>query len=278
MRRPRFETLTAYGVALAAAGLALLCALTLWAPGASNPLAIPSFVAAVVASAWFGGRGPGLVATALGFLAIDYFFEEPVYSLDISSVGTAVDLVGFVLISVLVGALSARANTATTRTRVAPDRAWRDRPVERTLVIIKPDGVERALVGAIIGRFEQRGLRLLALKVTQPDRALIAQHYAHHRSKPFYEDVVAYMTRGPVVAMVLEGADAIPVVRAAVGSPHPGRLVPGTIRGDFGCTRLQTLVHASDALEAAAREIALWFSPDELGGQGTAPLSWARAS
>ena len=136
--------------------------------------------------------------------------------------------------------------------------------VERTYIMVKPDGVERHLVGEIIRRFETRGLRLLALKMLVPSRATAEAHYAVHRERPFFADLVNFVTSGPVVAMVWEGSDAIKLCRNMIGATKPVEALSGTIRGDF-TTELQTnLVHGSDAPETAAEEIALWFKPEEL--------------
>jgi len=132
--------------------------------------------------------------------------------------------------------------------------------------MVKPDGVERRLVGEIIRRFETRGLRLVALKMLRPDRALAEAHYAVHREKPFFGELVQFITSGCVVAMVWEAKDAIKLCRNMIGALKPPEAVPGTIRGDF-TTEVQTnLVHGSDAPETAEQEIALWFKPEELVG------------
>src|SRR5437899_346298 len=136
--------------------------------------------------------------------------------------------------------------------------------MERTFVMVKPDGVERRLVGEIIRRFEQRGLRLIGLKMLVPDRALAEKHYAVHREKPFFGELVAFVTGGPVVAMAWEGNQAITLVRRMMGALKPEEALAGTIRGDF-TTDIQTnLVHGSDAPETAESELALWFRPGEL--------------
>ncbi len=136
--------------------------------------------------------------------------------------------------------------------------------MERTFVMVKPDGVQRRLVGEIIRRFEQRGLRLIGLKMLVPDRSLAERHYAVHRGKPFYVDLVEFIVSGPVVAMAWESNEAIRLVRTMMGALKPEEALPGTIRGDF-TTEVQTnLVHGSDAPETAADELALWFRPDEL--------------
>ena len=142
--------------------------------------------------------------------------------------------------------------------------------MERTLIIIKPDGVQRALVGNVIKRFEARGLRLAGLKLIQIPRALAEEHYAEHKGKGFYEGTVTYMTSAPVVVMVLEGPDAVAASRATMGATNPLNAAPGTIRADFGLNISRNLVHGSDKPETAEREIKLYFQPGEL-------LSYARA-
>ena len=136
--------------------------------------------------------------------------------------------------------------------------------MERTFVMVKPDGVERRLAGEIIRRFETRGLRLVGLKLLVPDRELAEKHYAVHRERPFFGELVDFITSGPVVAMVWESNDAIRLCRNMIGALKPPEAAPGTIRGDF-TTEVQTnLVHGSDGPETAANEIALWFRPEEL--------------
>ncbi|HYU49255.1 MAG TPA: nucleoside-diphosphate kinase [Candidatus Limnocylindria bacterium] len=135
---------------------------------------------------------------------------------------------------------------------------------DRTLVLVKPDGVQRLLAGRIIGRFEERGLKIVGLKLVQVDRGLAERHYAIHREKPFFGGLVDFITSSPLVAMVLEGPSAIAVVRAMVGATRPHEAAPGTIRGDYALETAQNLVHASDGPETAASEIALWFGADEL--------------
>lgn len=136
--------------------------------------------------------------------------------------------------------------------------------VERTLIFIKPDGVKRGLVGEIIGRFERRGIRIVGLKMVHPDRELAERHYAVHRDKPFFEDVVRFIASGPVVAMVLECPNAVEVTRQMLGATNPLNAAPGTIRGDFGLDIEQNVIHGSSDPESAAYEINLWFSPQEL--------------
>lgn len=136
--------------------------------------------------------------------------------------------------------------------------------IERTLIFIKPDGVKRGLVGEIIGRFERRGIRIVGLKMVHPDRELAERHYAVHRDKPFFEDVVRFIASGPVVAMVLECPNAVEVTRQMLGATNPLNAAPGTIRGDFGLDIEQNVIHGSSDPESAAYEINLWFSPQEL--------------
>jgi nucleoside-diphosphate kinase len=136
--------------------------------------------------------------------------------------------------------------------------------LQQTLVIVKPDGVQRALVGKILSRFEERGMKIMALKLLQVDRDLAEKHYAVHKGKFFYEGLVSYITSSPVVAMVLEGHEAIGAVRTMVGATRPWEAAAGTIRGDYAMMGLRNLIHASDSPETAASEIALWFQPQEV--------------
>ena len=136
--------------------------------------------------------------------------------------------------------------------------------MERTLVIIKPDAVQRGLIGEIIRRFEQRGLRPVAMKLMHIPTSLAERHYAIHKGKPFYPGLIAYITSAPVVVMVLEGTRAIEVVRKTMGATNPAEATPGTIRADFGLETGRNLVHGSDGPETAAFEIGLFFSPEEL--------------
>ncbi len=132
--------------------------------------------------------------------------------------------------------------------------------MEKTLIIIKPDGVERGMVGEIISRFERRGFRIGALKMVKVDRALAEQHYAVHKGKFFYDDLVKYISSSPVIVAVLEGPDVIKATRLMVGATRPAEAVPGTIRGDLAVSTLRNLIHASDGIETAKQEIALWFT------------------
>jgi nucleoside-diphosphate kinase len=136
--------------------------------------------------------------------------------------------------------------------------------LERTLVIIKPDGVQRALVGGVLTRLEARGLKLVGLKLMQVSPDLAARHYAEHEGKPFYAGLLKYITSGPVVVFSVEGTSAVQMVRNAVGATNPLNAAPGTIRGDLALDIGRNLIHASDAPETAERELALWFKPAEL--------------
>jgi nucleoside-diphosphate kinase len=141
--------------------------------------------------------------------------------------------------------------------------------LERTLVIIKPDAVQRGLIGQIIHRFERRGLRMVAMKFMQITRELAERHYAVHKGKPFYEPLVAYIVSAPVVVLVLEGKDAIQVVRRTMGATNPAEALPGTIRADFGVEIGRNLVHGSDGPETAHFEVSLFFDSAEM-------VSWDR--
>jgi nucleoside-diphosphate kinase len=131
--------------------------------------------------------------------------------------------------------------------------------VESTLVLIKPDAVRRSLAGEILARFERRGLTLRQAKLLVVDRSLAEEHYAEHREKPFFGELVDFITSAPTLALVLEGEGAIVVVRSTMGATNPAESAPGTIRGDLALSMPDNLVHGSDSPEAADREIALWF-------------------
>ncbi|RLI80738.1 nucleoside-diphosphate kinase [Archaeoglobales archaeon] len=141
---------------------------------------------------------------------------------------------------------------------------------ERTFVMVKPDGVERGVIGEVISRLERKGLKIVAMKMLKIKDSLAKEHYAEHREKPFFNALLAYITSGPVVAMVVEGKNAIKVVRTLVGATNPIEADPGTIRGDFGMDLGRNIIHASDSEESAKREISLFFNPDEI-------LSYERA-
>ena len=131
-------------------------------------------------------------------------------------------------------------------------------------MIIKPDGVQRGLIGPILGRLEARGLKIVGLKLMQVSDQLAGDHYAEHLGKPFYEGLLRYITGGPVVVLAVEGTSAVQMVRNTVGATNPLNAAPGTIRADWALDIGRNLIHASDALATAERELALWFEPDEL--------------
>ncbi len=135
---------------------------------------------------------------------------------------------------------------------------------ERTLILIKPDAVQRRLAGRILARLEERGLKLVGLKLIRITPELSQQHYAEHVQKPFYPMLESFITSGPVVAIAAEGPEAVAVVRAMMGSTNGRESAPGTIRGDYGLSRQMNLVHGSDSLQAATRELELYFRPEEL--------------
>jgi nucleoside-diphosphate kinase len=135
---------------------------------------------------------------------------------------------------------------------------------ERTLILIKPDGVQRQLIGRIIDRYESRGLRIAGLKMVQVERSLAEQHYAVHADKPFFPGLVEFIVSSPLVAMAVEGTNAIAVCRAINGATRPHEAAPGSIRGDLALETGMNLVHASDSPDNAAAELALWFDPSEL--------------
>jgi nucleoside-diphosphate kinase len=136
--------------------------------------------------------------------------------------------------------------------------------MERTFVMVKPDGFRRGLVGEILARFERKGFRIVGLKALRISQELAERHYAEHRDKPFFPSLVGFITSGPVVAMVLEGPNAVAEVRKMMGATHPKDALPGTIRGDYATTIDENVIHGSASLEDAQREIALFFRPEEL--------------
>ena len=146
--------------------------------------------------------------------------------------------------------------------------------MERTLVIIKPDAVQRGLIGEIVTRFERRGMRIAALKLIHIDEALARRHYAIHEGKPFYAPLIRYITSSPVVVMVLEGNDAIEIVRRTMGATNPAEAAPGTIRADLGLEIGRNLVHGSDGPETAAFEVPLFFTEDEILSYGRDTDRW----
>ena len=146
--------------------------------------------------------------------------------------------------------------------------------MQQTLILVKPDGVQRRLVGAIMQRFEQKGLRLAGLKLVQPSRALAEKHYAVHKGKSFYDSLLSFLTSGPTVAMVWEGREAIAVARTLMGATDGTKAPPATIRGDFALSVQNNLVHGSDSPENAKTEIDLWFGPGELVGYQATDQAW----
>lgn len=136
--------------------------------------------------------------------------------------------------------------------------------IEQTLILCKADAVARGLVGEILARFERRGYTIAALKLLNVSRERAKTHYAEHEGKPFFEALVEYITSAPIVALIVEGSDAVEGCRAAIGATNPIKAAPGSIRGDFGQTIGRNLVHGSDSLESARREIAIWFEPHEI--------------
>jgi nucleoside-diphosphate kinase len=146
--------------------------------------------------------------------------------------------------------------------------------MERTLVLVKPDGVQRGLIGEIIGRFERKGLKVVGLRLLTVPQEMAERHYAVHAGKHFYAGLVEFITAGPVAAIALEGPDAIATVRRLVGATMPNQAEPGTIRGDLGISGLRNLIHASDAPETAADELALWFGDGDLLDYQRAVDTW----
>jgi nucleoside-diphosphate kinase len=143
--------------------------------------------------------------------------------------------------------------------------------LERTLVLVKPDGVQRGLIGEVISRLENRGLRIVGAKFLQVSRELAETHYAIHKGKPFYDGLIAYITSAPVMAMVWEGPSAITAVRQTMGSTRPTEATPGSLRHDFALEVGRNLTHASDSVENGVAEVSLWFTEREL-------VSWQRAT
>jgi len=143
--------------------------------------------------------------------------------------------------------------------------------MEQTLVLVKPDGVQRGLTGEIIGRLERRGLKLVAMKLMQVDDALAHRHYGEHVDRPFFAGLVSFITSGPVVAMAWEANNVVEIVRSTMGVTNPANAAPGTIRGDLGVDIGRNLIHGSDSPESAARELALFFKPEEI-------LSYSRSN
>ncbi len=146
--------------------------------------------------------------------------------------------------------------------------------MQQTLILLKPDAVQRRLVGAVAQRFEQKGLRLIGLKLVKADRALAENHYAVHKGKPFYDSLLEFLTSGPTVAMVWQGREAVQVCRTMMGMTDGAKAAPGTIRGDYALSVQNNLIHGSDSPENASTEIALWFKPEELTNWTPADAGW----
>ena len=146
--------------------------------------------------------------------------------------------------------------------------------MEQTLVLVKPDGVQRSLVGEVISRLERRGLKLVAMKLMQVDDALAREHYGEHVERPFFQGLVDFITSSPVVAMVWEAEGAVQIVRETMGSTNPASAPVGTIRGDLGLNIGRNLVHGSDSTESAVREIGLFFQPREIVSYSRSTDSW----
>ena len=146
--------------------------------------------------------------------------------------------------------------------------------MERTLIIVKPEGVQRGLVGQVVARFEGKGLKIVGLKLMQITRETAERHYAEHAGKPFYEGLVGHITSSPVVVGVLEGPDAVSVARTMMGVTNPRAAAPGTIRGDFGLDIGLNIIHGSDSAESAQREVGIFFAPEELVSYERAGDRW----
>jgi nucleoside-diphosphate kinase len=146
--------------------------------------------------------------------------------------------------------------------------------MQRTLILLKPDALQRRLVGTLIQRFEHKGLRLVGMKLLQPTRELAEKHYAVHKGKPFYDSLLKFLAAGPSVALVWEGREAVAVARALMGPTDGTKAPPATIRGDFAISVQNNLVHGSDSVENAIQEIALWFKPEELVNYAMVDAAW----
>jgi len=146
--------------------------------------------------------------------------------------------------------------------------------VERTFLMIKPDAVQRNLIGEIISRIENKGLKLVGGKLMQVPQELAEKHYSEHEGKPFYNNLISFITSAPVFAMVVEGEDAVAVSRHIIGSTNPSDATPGSIRGDLGLTVGRNIIHGSDSVESAQREISLWFNDEEVNTYESPRDAW----
>lgn len=149
---------------------------------------------------------------------------------------------------------------------------------QRTLILVKPDGVHRRLIGTIISRIENKGLSLIAMKMLKVTPELSRQHYAEHVEKPFYPQLEEFITAAPVVAMIVQGSDAVTVMRNIIGATNGREAAPGTIRGDYGCSRQMNMIHGSDSEESAAREIDIYFEAGEICEYTPVLNDWSFAS
>jgi len=150
--------------------------------------------------------------------------------------------------------------------------------MERTFAMVKPDGVQRGLVGEVISRFEKKGIKISAFKLMQITPELAEKHYAEHKERPFFADLVSFITSGPIAAMVLEGENVIPMVRTMMGATNPKDSAPGTIRGDFAMTIAKNIIHGSDSPESAVREIGIFFKEEEIVTYKKAGEEWIYCS
>lgn len=146
--------------------------------------------------------------------------------------------------------------------------------MEKTYLMVKPDGVQRGICGEIVSRFEKKGLKLVAMKLMQISKETAENHYGEHKGKKFYDSLISYITSGPVLAMVWEGENAVSVCRNIMGKTNPQESAPGTIRGDFGMVTGVNIIHGSDSAESAAREISIFFKPEELMSYDRALDKW----
>ncbi|MFH4876417.1 nucleoside-diphosphate kinase [Staphylococcus cohnii] len=146
--------------------------------------------------------------------------------------------------------------------------------MERTFLMIKPDAVQRNLIGEIVSRIERKGLKLVGAKLMTVPKSLAEEHYAEHTDKPFYGNLIDFITSAPVFAMVVEGEDAVHIARHIIGATNPSKATPGTIRGDFGLTVGRNIIHGSDSVESANKEIKLWFNAEELSDFTESREAW----
>ncbi|MCA9082941.1 MAG: nucleoside-diphosphate kinase [Planctomycetaceae bacterium] len=149
---------------------------------------------------------------------------------------------------------------------------------ERTLILVKPDGIHRRLIGTIISRIENKGLSIVAMKMLNVTSDMSRQHYAEHVEKPFYPELESFITSAPVVAMVVQGPEAVSVMRTLIGATNGRVAAPGTIRGDFGCSRQMNMIHGSDSVESAAREVNIYFTASEICDYSPVQAPWSYAA